>query len=117
MRTNGFVLVFCLLFGLLCSSLAMAALVLSELSFQFNQAALMQLQQNLAAKTRGAAQPSAPDGPLLSLPECPAQFQAWPAHWQRCQLGRHAGQDTTVISPGQVSIIWQIDPTTQGGEL
>ena len=45
MQTKGFVLVLCLLFGLLISALALAALMLSELSSRFNQAGLQQKRQ------------------------------------------------------------------------
>ena len=50
MRTKGFVLVMCLLFGLLCTVLALAALTLSGLSSQLNQALLRQQQGFTSAR-------------------------------------------------------------------
>ncbi len=115
MRPNGFVLVFALLFGLLCSSLALAALVLTELSSQFNQAALAQRQLSLQAQLVGT--PSALPAQRQELSQCPAHFQLWPAGWQRCQLGRETETTQSVATIGHVVVIWQVDLTTHGGEI
>ncbi len=116
MRPNGFVLVFSLLFGLLCSSLALAALVLTEMSSQFNQAALTQRQLSLHAQNAGIAALPAP-AQRQDLIRCPASFQPWPQGWQRCQLGRDSVATQSATATGQVVIIWQVDLTTQGGEI
>lgn len=101
----------CLMFGLVCSALAMAALTLTELSGQLNQAVLQQRSQTLARHA-----------PTLSMHEalpvsCPGQFQIWPVEWQQCQLKRPTRQTLTAAADAQVVLSWQIDPQTQGGEL
>jgi len=116
MQSKGFVLVLCLLFGLLISSLALAALVLSELSSRFNQAGLQQKRQVLSAEAQ-VKSPVAQAGRPVTLPQCPAQFQVWPAHWQQCRLLRAEQADLSQNSVGQIQLVWQVDPYTQGGEL
>ncbi|MDZ7870267.1 MAG: hypothetical protein U5L02_13910 [Rheinheimera sp.] len=116
MQTKGFVLVLCLLFALLISALALGALVLSELSSRFNLAGLQQKRQAMSAEAKmqspveNASQP-------VTLPQCPAQFQVWPAHWQQCRLLRAEQADLNQNSVGQIQLIWQVDPYTHGGEL
>lgn len=114
MSTKGFVLVMCLLFGLLCSALALAALTLTELSTQFNQAVLQQKQQALTAMSHQILSGSGRD---MQAVRCPAQHQIWPETWIRCQIRRVSRQDLAAGSYGQVIVTWQIDPLTQGGEL
>ncbi len=116
MQTKGFVLVLCLLFGLLISALALAALVLSELSSRFNQAGLQQKRQAMSADAK-VQSPFEDAGQPVTLPQCPAQFQVWPAHWQQCRLLRAEQVDLTQNSVGQIQLIWQVDPHTHGGEL
>lgn len=116
MQTKGFVLVLCLLFGLLISALALAALVLSELSSRFNQAGLQQKRQALSAEAT-VQSPVVQAGQPAILSQCPAQFQVWPAHWQQCQLLRTEQTDLSSNEAGQIQLIWQVDPYTQGGEL
>ncbi len=116
MPTKGFVLVLCLLFGLLISALALAALVLSELSGKFNQAGLQQKQQAQSAAAQ-VLRVAAQAGNTMTLPQCPAQFQVWPAQWQQCRLHRPEQTDLTQNSFGQIELIWQVDPNTHGGEL
>lgn len=116
MQTKGFVLVLCLLFGLLISALALAALVLSELSSRFNQAGLQQKRQALSAEAT-VQSPVAQAGQPAILSQCPAQFQVWPAHWQQCRLLRTEQADLNPNDAGQIQLIWQVDPHTQGGEL
>lgn len=114
MRTKGFVLVMCLLFGLLCSALALAALTVTALSVRFNQAILWQKQRPATVQL---PQISASHTPVqLSVP-CPPQFNLWPSGWQRCQLRRVANTELTTDSDAGVMVTWQIDPQTQGGEL
>lgn len=114
MCTKGFVLVMCLLFGLLCSALALAALTLTALSAQFNQAVLWQKQRpvtpQLPQTSAGAA------AQVLPVP-CPLQFSQWPSAWQTCQLRRAVNTDLKTDSDAGVILTWQIDPRTQGGEL
>lgn len=114
MRTKGFVLVMCLLFGLLCSALALAALTLTALSAQFNQALLWQKQRPATVQL---PQITAGHTPEQQLVPCPPQFNLWPSDWQSCQLRRAANKDLTVDSDAGVVVTWQIDPQTQGGEL
>lgn len=114
MRTKGFVLVMCLLFGLLCSALALAALTLTALSAQFNQAILWQKQRPATVQLPQAAAGIPPD--LLPVP-CPPQFNLWPLAWQSCQLRRSDNNDLNSDSYAGVIVTWQIDPQTQGGEL
>lgn len=114
MRTKGFVLVMCLLFGLLCSALALAALTVTALSVRFNQAILWQKQRPATVQL---PQISASHTPVqLSVP-CPPQFHLWPSAWQSCQLRRVANTELTTDSDAGVMVTWQIDPQTQGGEL
>ncbi len=114
MRTKGFVLVMCLLFGLLCSALALAALTLTALSAQFNQALLWQKQR--PAKVQ-LPQETAGHTPEQQSVPCPPQFNLWPSDWQSCQLRRAANTDLTLDIDAGVVVTWQIDPKTQGGEL
>lgn len=116
MQTKGFVLVLCLLFGLLISALALAALVLSELSSRFNQAGLQQKRQAMSVETN-VQNPVEQAGRAVTLPQCPAQFQVWPAQWQQCRLLRAEQADLSQNSVGQIQLIWQVDPHTHGGEL
>lgn len=116
MQTKGFVLVLCLLFGLLISALALAALMLSELSSRFNQAGLQQKRQAMSAEATVQSL-VAQAGQLAILSQCPAQFQVWPAHWQQCRLLRTEQADLNPNDAGQIQLIWQVDPHTQGGEL
>ncbi len=113
MRAKGFVLVMCLLFGLLCSALALAALTLTALCAQFNQAVLWQKQRPVTLQLPPATGASAEQ---LSVP-CPSQFNLWPSAWQSCQLRRVANSDRTIDSDAGVKLPWQIDPQTHGGEL
>ncbi len=114
MRTKGFVLVMCLLFGLLCSALALAALTLTALSAQFNQAILWQKQRPASVQLPQNVVGVAAD--MLPVP-CPPQFNLWPSSWQSCQLRRLVSTDLTSDSDAGVIVTWQIDPQTQGGEL
>ncbi len=114
MRAKGFVLVMCLLFGLLCSALALAALTLTALCAQFNQAVLWQKQRPVTVQLPPISAVNAPA--QLSVP-CPPQFNLWPSAWQSCQLRRVANTDLTTDSDAGVMVTWQIDPQTQGGEL
>lgn len=116
MRVKGFILIVCLLFSLLIGALAMAALVLSELSSRFNQAGLQQRQQALHHAANIAPLPPS-TGTALRLPQCPAQFQIWPADWQQCRLHRAEPSGLPLHSYGQVELTWQVAPQTQGGEL
>lgn len=114
MRTKGFVLVMCLLFGLLCSALALAALTLTALCSQFNQAILWQKQKPVTLQLPQTAAGVAAH--LLPVP-CPPQFNLWSSAWQSCQLRRVAKTDLTINSDAGVIVTWQIDRQTQGGEL
>lgn len=101
----------CMMFGLLCSALALAALTLAELSGHLNQAIL---QQRIQTLSRHAPVTSV----LETLPvACPGQFQTWPAEWLQCQLQRPTRQTLAAGPDVQIILRWQIDPQTQGGEL
>lgn len=114
MPAKGFVLMLCLLFGLFCSTLALAALTLVSLSNQFNDAALRQQRQANDARSNIATPAAGPDALAVS---CPAQFQLWPTAWQQCRLDRPDKAGMTLNQDGQVVVTWRIDWQTQGGEL
>lgn len=114
MKTNGFVLVICLMFGLLAAALALSVLTLSQLSSQLNQGLLLQQQQLISAEQEALQQGFTQQSPLHL---CEQANSGWPAHWQQCQLDLSLAQSFSDNSYGQLSLSWQVDPQTQGGEL
>ena len=88
----------------------MRHIVFSMLLFTSLQAAATTPAELLSGYTAQAGQPA-----ILS--QCPAQFQVWPAHWQQCRLLRTEQADLNPNDAGQIQLIWQVDPHTQGGEL
>jgi hypothetical protein len=114
MKTNGFVLVVCLLFGLLAGVLALSALTLSQLSSQLDQGVLLQQQQLMAAEKEASAHGLAQQN-LADM--CEISNPGWPVHWQQCQLALSFAPAASDNSFGQLSLSWQVNPQTQGGEL
>ncbi|MBU2178488.1 MAG: hypothetical protein KJ930_03560 [Gammaproteobacteria bacterium] len=87
MKSDGFVLIVCLCFIALVSSMALSALLIGLLSQKIGIAGQVQLQQLTLAKSHHLQLVSQPKGQLAAgdLTLCPAQVAVWTQPVTRCR--------------------------------
>lgn len=88
MKSDGFVLILCLCFVALVSSMALSALLVGLLSQKIAIAGQQQMQQLQWAKAWHLLQKSPPLAPLSTgeIIACPAEFAIWSEPATRCHL-------------------------------
>ncbi len=94
MKANGFVLIVCLCFIALVSSMALSALLLGLLSQKIGIAGQQQLQQLKLAKGMHLQQLIAQKSQLAigDFALCPAQHSVWTESVTRCRWVAHSSQ-------------------------
>lgn len=123
MQAKGFVLVVCLCFITMVSSMALSALTISQLSQRIGMAGQLQTQRYLNMKVKHMRQVQQ----LAAMPQaaatgmfCPAEFAVWSGQKQQCQLLQFADK---AISAGDAepwgSVLWrkQLSPSVVRGQL
>ncbi len=111
MQAKGFVLVVCLCFVAMVSSMALSALTISQLSQRIGMAGQLQTQRYLNMKMKHLRQlqqlASTPVTTATSA-QCPPEYAVWTTKAQRCQLVQFAGKAlaATDVEPWG-SVLWR----------
>lgn len=122
MQAKGFVLVVCLCFIAMVSSMALSALTISQLSQRIGMAGQLQTQRYLNMKVKHMRQlqqlAAVPQGAATGI-FCPAEFAVWSGQTQQCQLLQFVDK---AISASDAepwgSVLWrkQLSPSVVRGQ-
>ena len=111
MQAKGFVLVVCLCFIAMVSSMALSALTISQLSQRIGMAGQLQTQRYLNMKMQHLRQmQQLASTPLAAATaaHCPPEYAVWTGKVQQCQLAQLSGK-TIAASDAEPwgSVLWR----------
>ena len=122
MQAKGFVLVVCLCFIAMVSSMALSALTISQLSQRIGMAGQLQTQRYLSMKVKHLRQlQQLASTPLAaaSRTQCPPEYAVWTTKAQQCQLVQFGGKAIAAADAEPWgSVLWRKElSAVQRGQL